>query len=82
MGYTPYKAQRMQSPMTQISKSGKEGEDRNLTNKELNDKYYKQYVAKSKASSDSISNVINIENEKIKKKNEEITKKNAENAKK
>tara|TARA_R110002096_G_scaffold19492_1_gene64922 strand:+ start:1297 stop:1539 length:243 start_codon:yes stop_codon:yes gene_type:complete len=79
MGYTPYKAQRMHSPMTQVSKSGKKDEDRSKTNDELNAKYYKQYLAKTNASSDSISNVVNIENEKIKKKNAEIRKKNAEN---
>ena len=37
MGYTPYKAQRMQSPMAQKSKSKKnwDGEDRNLTMEEV-----------------------------------------------
>tara|TARA_R110001583_G_scaffold57672_4_gene172495 strand:- start:7691 stop:7897 length:207 start_codon:yes stop_codon:yes gene_type:complete len=68
--------------MPQVSKSGKEGEDRNLTSKELNAKYYKQYLAKKNASHDSISNLVDIDNEKIRLKNEEIAKKNAENAKK
>jgi len=79
MGYTPYKAHRMKSPMPQVSKSGKKDEDRNKTNEELNDKYYKQYLTKKNASSDSISNLVKIDNARIEKKNAEIRKKNAAN---
>ena len=52
MGYTPYKAQRMQSPMTQKSKSGDKDENRKLTLEQL----AAQNKSKYNATMDSMSN--------------------------